>query len=62
MLPPEYVASDEKMYETYVPAVRTDGLQYRIEETNNFYNGGAEGASNMFAAALLHTNPRGACK
>ncbi len=52
MLSPGLVASYEKMYETFVPAVRAEGLQYRIEETNNFYNGGAEGASNTFASAL----------
>jgi hypothetical protein len=36
----------------YVPTVLSEGLSYRIAETNSFYNGGSSGCSNTFAEAL----------
>jgi hypothetical protein len=41
-----------KLYGTFVPAVLASGLPYRLEETNNFYNGGAKDVSDTFASAL----------
>jgi hypothetical protein len=42
----------EKLYDNFVPAVLSSGLQYRLEEANSFSNGGASGASDAFASAL----------
>ena len=42
----------ESFHASFVPAVQLVGLRYRIEETNNFYNGGAAEVSNTFASAL----------
>src|ERR1017187_5323229 len=36
----------------YVPTVLSEGLSYRISETNSFYGGGSSGCSNTFAEAL----------
>jgi hypothetical protein len=36
----------------FVPTVRSKGMQYRMEETNSFYDGGSNGMSNTFAEAL----------
>jgi hypothetical protein len=36
----------------YVPTVQSNGLSFRLEETNSFYGGGAPSASNTFAEAL----------
>jgi hypothetical protein len=47
-LPSNYASSAS----IYVPTVLSEGLSYRLEETNSFYNGGAPGASNTFAEAL----------
>jgi hypothetical protein len=45
-----------KTYETFagkfVPTVRKDKLQFRIEETNTFSNAGAKDVSDTFASAL----------
>lgn len=49
------LAQDDRI-EKFVQAVRTtaaqQGLQYRITESNTVYNGGKQGISNVFAAAL----------
>ena len=42
----------EKLYGGFVPAARSAGLPYRLEEANSFSNGGAAGASDAFASAL----------
>jgi hypothetical protein len=42
----------QKLYDNFVPAVVSSGLQYRLEEANSFSNGGAAGASDAFASAL----------
>jgi hypothetical protein len=40
------------LYGQFVPAARSNGLPYRLEEANSFSNGGAPGVSDAFAAAL----------
>ncbi len=35
-----------------MPAALSNGLRFRLEEANNFYNGGAKDISNTFASAL----------
>jgi len=52
MLSTRWIDSYADFSETFVPAVKAKGLTYRIEETNNFFHGGAEGVSDSFAAAL----------
>jgi len=52
MLSPSFSSEYEKLYTNFVLAVRENGLKYRVEETNNFYNGGAKDVSNTFASAL----------
>lgn len=52
MLSPAFVAQYQKLYDAFVPAVQKQGIAYRIEETNSFYNGGAKDVSNTYASAL----------
>ncbi len=52
MLSPEFAQQYQKLYDAFVPAVLKNGLTYRVEETNSFFNGGAEDVSNTFASAL----------
>jgi len=52
MLSSSWEESYQAFYDSFVPAVRAQGLTYRIEETNNFYNGGAPDVSDTFASAL----------
>jgi len=52
MLSPRFVRQYQKLYDAFVPSVQKEGLSYRIEETNSFYNGGAENVSNTYASAL----------
>lgn len=52
MLSESWVKSYESFYESFVPTVSGLGLTYRIEETNNYFHGGAVDVSNTFAAAL----------
>ena len=40
----------------FVPTVVSNGLAYRFEEANSFYDGGAAGASDTFASALWALN------
>jgi hypothetical protein len=42
----------QKLYDGFVPTAQKNGLPYRLEEANNFYNGGATNVSNTFASAL----------
>ena len=42
----------QKLYDSFVPMALSNGLPYRLEEVNNYYNGGATNVSNTFAAAL----------
>jgi hypothetical protein len=52
MLSAAWLGGYQKFYDSFVPAVRTNGLRYRLEEANNFFNGGAAGVSDTFASAL----------
>jgi hypothetical protein len=40
----------------FVPTVISNGLPYRFEEANSYYDGGAPGASDTFASALWALN------
>jgi hypothetical protein len=42
----------EKFAARFVPAVLSNGLSYRLEEANSFYDGGAKDVSDTFASAL----------
>jgi len=42
----------QKLYESFVPMAISNGLPYRLEEVNNYFNGGATNVSNTFAASL----------
>ncbi len=52
MLSDDFVRVYEKLHRGFVPQARALGLRYRLEEVNSYFNGGAEGASNTFAASL----------
>jgi hypothetical protein len=52
MLSPEFAASYQKFENSFAPAAFANGIPYRLEETNNYFNGGAQGVSNSFASAL----------
>lgn len=52
MLSKEWTKLYEKFYGNIAPALKSSGIKYRIEEANNFYNGGAANVSNTFAASL----------
>ena len=42
----------QKLYDSFVPMALSNGIPYRLEEVNNYFNGGATNVSNTFAAAL----------
>lgn len=44
--------SYEKIRDALAPAAKAAGMPWRIEETNSFYNGGAQHVSNTLASAL----------
>lgn len=52
ILSPEFAEHYQKLADSFVPAVEAARMQYRIEETNSFYNGGAKDVSNTFASSL----------
>ena len=52
MLSPAWRNRYRQFHDAFVPAARSNGLPYRLEETNNFSGGGAKGVSDTFAAAL----------
>jgi len=52
MLSDEFTQTYQNLYAGFVPMAISNGLPYRLEEVNNFYNGGATNVSNTFAAAL----------
>ena len=52
MLSPGWLEHYEHFYRSFAPAALSNGLPYRLEEANNFYNGGAKDVSDTFAAAL----------
>jgi hypothetical protein len=42
----------KKLHDSFVPTALASGLPYRMEEVNNYFNGGATNVSNTFASAL----------
>lgn len=52
MLSGSFVAAYQRLYDGFGPAALRAGLPYRLEEVNNFYNGGASDVSDTFASAL----------
>lgn len=52
MLTSDFTDAYQKLYDGFVPAARADGLPYRLEEANNYFNGGAMDVSDTFASAL----------
>jgi len=42
----------QRLYESFVPLALANGLPYRLEEVNNYFNGGATNVSNTFASSL----------
>lgn len=52
MLSSDFLAGYEKLWAGSLPAVRANSLAFRLEEVNNFYNGGAKDVSDTYAAAL----------
>jgi Glycosyl hydrolase family 79 C-terminal beta domain len=52
MLSGEFFQVYQTLYDGFAPAARAADLPYRLEEVNSYFNGGASGASDTFAAAL----------
>ncbi|HTV41853.1 MAG TPA: hypothetical protein VMF08_14825 [Candidatus Sulfotelmatobacter sp.] len=52
ILSAEFLKLYENYWRAFVPTVLSHGLPYRLEEANNFYNGGARDVSDTYAAAL----------
>ena len=52
MLSGEFIQVYERLHDGFVPGARAVNLPYRLEEVNSYFNGGAQDASNTFAAAL----------
>jgi hypothetical protein len=52
MLSDDFLRVYEKLHDGFVPQAIADGLPYRLEEVNNYFNGGAANVSNTFASAL----------
>ena len=42
----------QKLHDSFVPAAVANALPYRLEEVNNYFNGGATNVINTFASAL----------
>lgn len=56
ILSPSFADNYQKLADSFVPAVENSHMQYRIEETNSFFNGGAKNVSNTFASSLWALN------
>lgn len=52
MLSNDFVRVYQKLHDGFVPAALSNGLPYRLEEVNNYFNGGATNVSDTFASAL----------
>lgn len=52
MLSDEFTGKYQKLHDGFVPLAISNGLPYRLEEANNYFNGGATNVSNTFASAL----------
>jgi len=52
MLNDSFTKAYQKLYDGFVSMAISYGLPYRLEEVNNYFNGGATNVSNTFASAL----------
>ena len=52
MLSGSFLDAYQRLYDGFGAAALADGLPYRLEEVNNFFNGGAANVSDTFASAL----------
>ena len=52
MLSDKFTAAYERLHKGFAPQAIASGLPYRLEEVNNYFNGGATNVSNTFASAL----------
>ncbi len=52
MLGTNFVHAYQRLYDSFVPMAISNNLPYRLEEVNNYFNGGATNVSNTFASAL----------
>ena len=52
MLSGEFFPVYQALYDGFAPTAHAAGLPYRLEEVNSYFNGGAQGASDTFTAAL----------
>jgi len=52
MLSNDFVRAYQKLYDGFAPVASSNALPYRLEEVNNYFNGGATNVSNTFASAL----------
>ena len=52
MLDRDFVKTYQKLSDGLAPVAASSGLPYRLEEVNNFFNGGAMNVSDTFASAL----------
>lgn len=52
MLSNDFVRVYQRLHDGFVPMALTNGLSYRLEEVNNYFNGGATNVSDTFASAL----------
>jgi hypothetical protein len=52
MLSGDFVDAYQKLYDGFAVTALADGFPYRLEEANNYFNGGATNVSDTFASAL----------
>lgn len=52
MLSNDFVRVYQRLHDGFVPMAISNSLPYRLEEVNNYFNGGATNVSNTFASAL----------
>jgi hypothetical protein len=52
MLGTNFIHSYDRLYDGFVPMAVSNNLPNRLEEVNNYFNGGAAKVSNTFASAL----------
>lgn len=52
MLSDEFTKKYQRLHGGFVPQAKALGLPYRLEEVNNYFNGGATNVSSTFASAL----------
>jgi len=52
MLSADFLRVYQRLHDGFVPLAQSNALPYRLEEVNNYFNGGATNVSNTFASAL----------